>query len=143
MTFYWNGYLYLCEIWRKEWRYQRDSKNKTIIWQKKRKKKDIKWSTKLCTRTLKKDSATRIPLKTGRKPRCSGKVISRGVMIHFSHKRYVARYLICITICITIHFIWNCNYSLKSMLVDVGTAMFFLIWGRLRTSGNYKYLIFD
>ena len=63
----------------------------------------------------------------------------RGATIHFFHKRYVSQYLICITIRITIRFIGNCNYSLKSMLVD----MFFFIWGRLRTSGNYKYLIFD
>jgi len=49
-------------------------------------------------------------------------VSSRGVTIHFFHKRYVSRYLICITI----HFIGNCNYSLKSMLVDMGAAMFFL-----------------
>ena len=67
----------------------------------------------------------------------------RGVMIHFFHKRYVSRYLICITIRITVRFIGNCNYSLKSMLVDMGAAMFFFIWGRLRTSRNYKYLIFD
>jgi hypothetical protein len=38
------------------------------------------------------------------------------------------------TIRITLRFIGKCNYSLKSMLVD----MFFFIWGRLRTSGNYK-----
>ena len=44
---------------------------------------------------------------------------SKGVTIHFFHKRYVSRYLICITIRITIHFIGNCNYSLRSMLVVV------------------------
>jgi hypothetical protein len=49
----------------------------------------------------------------------------RGVTIHFFHKRYVSWYLICITIRITIRFIGNCNYSLKSMLVDMGAAMFF------------------
>jgi hypothetical protein len=49
----------------------------------------------------------------------------RGVMIHFFHKRYVLRYLICIMIRIAIRFIGNCNYSLKSMLVDMGAAMFF------------------
>ena len=38
-------------------------------------------------------------------------VSSRGVTIHFFHKRYVSRYLICITI----RFIGNCNYSLKSL----------------------------
>jgi hypothetical protein len=48
----------------------------------------------------------------------------------FFHKRYISRYLICITIRITIRFIGNCNYSLKSMLVDM--ACFFLIWGRLK-----------
>ena len=53
-------------------------------------------------------------------------VSSRGVTIHFFHKRYVSRYLICITIRITIRFIGNCSYSLKSMLVDMGAAMFFL-----------------
>jgi hypothetical protein len=52
-------------------------------------------------------------------------------------KWYVSRYLICITIRITIRFIGNCNYSSKSMLVDMGAAMFFFIWGRLRTSRNY------
>ena len=46
---------------------------------------------------------------------------ARGVTIHFFHKRYLSRYLICITIC----FIGNCNYFLKSMLVDMGAAMFF------------------
>ena len=74
---------------------------------------------------------------------CNQCLSPRGVTIHFFHKRYVSRYLICITIRITIRFIGNCNYSLKSMLVDMGAAMFFFIWGRLRTSGNYKYLIFD
>ena len=49
--------------------------------------------------------------------------ITRGVAIYFFHKRYVSRYLICITI----RFIGgNCNYSLKSMQVDMGVAMFFL-----------------
>jgi hypothetical protein len=67
----------------------------------------------------------------------------RGVTIHFFHKRYVSRYLICITIRNMIRFIGNCNYSLKYMLVDMDTPMFFFIWGRLHTSGNYKYLIFD
>ena len=66
-------------------------------------------------------------------------ITSRGVTIHFFHKRYVSRYLICITI----RFVGNCNYSLKSTLFDMGAAMFFFIWGRLRTSENYKYLIFD
>jgi hypothetical protein len=47
-------------------------------------------------------------------------------MIHFFHKRYISRYLICITIRITIRFIGNCNYSLKSMLVDMGVPCFFL-----------------
>jgi hypothetical protein len=32
-----------------------------------------------------------------------------------------------IFLCITIRFIGNCNYSLKSMLVDMGAAMFFFI----------------
>ena len=42
---------------------------------------------------------------------------TRGVTIYFFHKRYVSRYLICITIRIRIRFIHvgNCNYSLKSM----------------------------
>ena len=66
--------------------------------------------------------------------------LSRGETIHFFHKRYISRYLICITIRITIRFIGNCNYSLKSMLVDM---LFFFIRGRLSTSGNYEYLIFD
>jgi hypothetical protein len=48
------------------------------------------------------------------------RVRTRGVTIHFFHKRYVSRYLICITI----RFIGNCNYSLKSMLVD----MFFFLY---------------
>jgi hypothetical protein len=49
---------------------------------------------------------------------------------HFLKKSsYVSRYLICIMIRITIRFIGNCNYSLKSMLVD----MFFFICGRLCT----------
>ena len=60
-------------------------------------------------------------------------VCIRGVTIHFFHKRYVSRYLICITICITIHFIGNCNYSLKSMLVDMGTAMLFFFYMRSLT----------
>jgi hypothetical protein len=47
--------------------------------------------------------------------------LSRGVMIHFFHKRYISWYLMCITI----RFIRNFNYSLKSMLVDMGAAMFF------------------
>ena len=46
---------------------------------------------------------------------------TRGVTIHFFHKRYILRYLICITI----RFKGNCNYSLKSMLVDMGAAMLF------------------
>jgi hypothetical protein len=68
-------------------------------------------------------------------------ITSRGVTIHFFHKRYVSRYLICITI----RFVGNCNYSLKSMLVDMshGRCHVFFIWGRLRTSEIYKYLIFD
>ena len=40
-------------------------------------------------------------------------------------------------------FIGNCIYSLKSMLVDMGAAMFFLYEVAYGTSGNYKYLIFD
>ena len=44
----------------------------------------------------------------------------RGVTMHFFHKRYVSQYLICFTI----RFIGNCNYSLKSILVD----MFFFIY---------------
>ena len=52
--------------------------------------------------------------------------VPRGVTIHFFRKRYVSRYLICITIRITIRSVGNCNYSLKSMLVDMGAAMFFL-----------------
>ena len=52
-------------------------------------------------------------------------MLDRGVTIHFFHKWYVSRYLKCITIHITIHFIGNCNYSLKSMLVDMGAAMIF------------------
>ena len=48
--------------------------------------------------------------------------VIRGVTIHFFHKRYISRYLVCITI----RFIGNCNYSLKSMLVEMGAAMFFL-----------------
>ena len=72
----------------------------------------------------------------------------RGVTIHFFHKRYVSRYLMFITIRITIRFIGNCNYSLKSMLGDMGTAMFCFIWGRLRTSEiintvDSRYLEFD
>ena len=60
---------------------------------------------------------------TGRKLAPLGHYLdSRGVTIHFFHKRYVSRYLICITI----RCIGNCNYSLKSMLVDMGAAMFFL-----------------
>jgi hypothetical protein len=54
-----------------------------------------------------------------------GSVFTRGVTIHFFHKRYISRHLICITIRITIRFIGNCSYSLKSMLVDMGAAMFF------------------
>jgi hypothetical protein len=64
---------------------------------------------------------------------------TRGVTIHFFHKQY----LICITIRITIRFIGNCIYSLKSMLVDMGAAMFFLYEVAYGTRGNYKYLIFD
>ena len=77
--------------------------------------------------------------KVSSKPneRWSTQAQPRGVTIHFFYKRYLSRYLICFTI----RFIGNCNYSLKSMLVDMGAAMFFFIWGRLRTSGNYKYLI--
>ena len=60
---------------------------------------------------------------------------SRGVTIHFFHKRYVSRYLICINLR---YVLYENNYSLKSMLVDMGAVMFFFIWGRLRTSGNYK-----
>ena len=52
---------------------------------------------------------------------------TRGVTIHFFQKRYVSRYLICITIRIMIRFIGNCNYSLKCMLVDMGAAMFFFL----------------
>ena len=47
-------------------------------------------------------------------------ITDRGVTMHFFHKRYL--------ICITIRFIGNCKtymYSLKSMLVDMGAAMFF------------------
>jgi hypothetical protein len=47
------------------------------------------------------------------------------VTIQFFHKRYILRYLICITIHITIRVIGNCNYSLKSMLVDM-MLIFFL-----------------
>jgi hypothetical protein len=55
-------------------------------------------------------------------------VIIRGVTIHFFHKRYVSRYLICITIRITTRFIGDCNYFLKSMLVDMGAAMVFFLY---------------
>jgi hypothetical protein len=46
----------------------------------------------------------------------------RGVTMHFFQKRYnyISRYLICIMI----RFIGNCNYSLKSMLVDMGDIFF-------------------
>ena len=55
-------------------------------------------------------------------------LLVRGVTIHFFHKQYISRYLICITIRITIRFIGNCNYSLKSMLVDMSAAMFFFLY---------------
>jgi hypothetical protein len=55
------------------------------------------------------------------------KLILRGVTIHFFHKRYVSGYLICITI----RFIGNCSYSLKSMLVDMGAAMFFFLYMKI------------
>jgi hypothetical protein len=52
--------------------------------------------------------------KNGDERRCFGRVsisrfisAGRGVTIHFFHKRYVSRYLICITIRITIRFIGN------------------------------------
>jgi hypothetical protein len=56
----------------------------------------------------------------------------RGVTIHFFHKRYL--------ICITIRFIGNCNcnYSLKSMPVDMNAAILFFIWGRL---GQIKSIV--
>jgi hypothetical protein len=61
-------------------------------------------------------------------------VNGRGVTIHFFHKRYVLRYLICIMIRITIRFIGNC---LKSMLVDMGAAMSFIyIYIRLKIKPN-------
>jgi hypothetical protein len=52
---------------------------------------------------------------------CNQCLSPMGVTIPFFHKWYVSRYLICIRIRI----VGNCNYSLKSMLVDMGAAMFF------------------
>jgi hypothetical protein len=65
----------------------------------------------------------------------------RGVMIHFFHKRYVSRYLICITIRITVRFIGNCNYSLKSMLVDMPCFFLYEVAYVLAEIINIWYLI--
>jgi hypothetical protein len=51
---------------------------------------------------------------------------------HLFHKQYALQYLICITIPIMIRFIGNCNYSLKSMPIDMGAAMFYFYMRSLR-----------
>jgi hypothetical protein len=51
---------------------------------------------------------------------------TRGVTILFPQAIHIAIFDTCMYYD-TIRFIGNCNYSLKSMLVDMGAAMFFFI----------------